>query len=293
MSSRLDALTEINLDDVLGALGWQQAPRLAAIARRLFRGPAREFAQQMLEFDEVAGRSGLVEAGRAAARLHLRDVRVYGAENLPSGSFLALSNHPGLTDTLVLFAALGRPDIRAIAMDRPFLRSLPHVSRHLFYLPEQVNARVALIREVARYARGGGAVMTFPAGHNEPDPDVYPGAIEALQDWVDSATVLARLAPEIAVVPVCVRGVAWPAARYPITRLRRKPDDQQLLASFIQLIWGLLFKVRPVTARVQIGQPIHLDRETPQGGSRLHAAVLEQMRHLIQVPPQGAWKSAL
>jgi 1-acyl-sn-glycerol-3-phosphate acyltransferase len=278
----------------VGALGWQNVPGLAALARRVFRGPARAFAEQMLGFDEIASREGLDEAARATARLHLRDVRVYGSENLPSGGFLALSNHPGLTDTLALFAALGRQDIRAIALDRPFLRSLPHVSRHLFFLPEQVNDRVIMIREVARYLRRGGSAVTFPAGRNEPDPDAYPGAVEALGGWVDSATVFARLAPDIAIVPVCVRGVTWPAvARHPIAKLRRKSDDRQLLASFIQLLWQLVFKVQVVTARVQIGKPIRSDRLPAHGGSDLHAAVLQQMRKLIELPPQGSGSSAL
>ena len=35
---------------------------------------------------------------------------------------------------------------------------------------------MSLVRDVARHLRAGGAVLTFPAGHNEPDPDVHPGA---------------------------------------------------------------------------------------------------------------------
>jgi 1-acyl-sn-glycerol-3-phosphate acyltransferase len=294
VSERLDRLTEINLDDLIGALGWQKMPALVAPARRLLRRPARAFARQMLDFDENVGRDGLAEAARTTVRLHVRDIKVYGASNLPRGSYLALSNHPGMTDTLVLFAALGRPDLHAIALARPFLLLLEHVSRQLFFLPEQVSERARLVRDVARHLRAGGAVLTFPAGRNEPDPDVYKGADEALRSWIDSAVVFARLAPGTPVVPVCVRGVTWPAAvRHPLARLRRKPEDQQLLGSAFQLVSQVLFGTRPVTARVQIGRPLRLGEPGLEDSAALHEAVLQQMRELIRLSPRDAGESVL
>ncbi len=294
MSGRLDTLTEINLDDVVGAFGWQNAPVLGAAARRLFRRPARLFAQQMLEFDQAAGLNGLVEAARSALRYHVRDVEVHGASNLPSGGYLALSNHPGLTDTLVLFAALGRRDLRTLALARPFLVSLENVSQQLFYLPEPAAERVRLVRDVARYLRSGGAVLTFPAGRNEPDPENYPGAEQALDSWVESATVFARLAPGTPIVPVCVRGVTWrAAARHPLPQLRRKSDDQQLLASVLQLLCQVLVGIRPVRPTVRIGRPLWMHGPGAKSAADLHAAVLESMRTLVREPSrgqgQGAW----
>src|SRR5512137_1621139 len=112
---QLRTLTNINLDDLVGAFGWQDRPRLSWLARALFQSPARAFARQMLDFDRNIQDLGLVEAARITERLHVRDVQIYGAENIPSGPFLALSNHPGMTDTLALFASLRRNDLRAIA----------------------------------------------------------------------------------------------------------------------------------------------------------------------------------
>ena len=67
----------------------------------------------MLDFDENVGHFGLAEAARSARPdFTCRTSLVYGAANLPTGSYLALSNHPGMTDTLVLFAALRRADLR-------------------------------------------------------------------------------------------------------------------------------------------------------------------------------------
>jgi 1-acyl-sn-glycerol-3-phosphate acyltransferase len=291
---RLEVLTRINLDDLVGAFGWKPTATAARLARALFHGPARAFARQMLTFDDNAGQHGLAAAARSAERLQVRDVRVYGADHLPAGGFLALSNHPGLTDTLALFAALDRPDLRVIALHRPFLLTLVNVSRHLLYLSESANERVALVREVGRHLRNGGAVLTFPAGRNEPDPQVYAGAVATLPDWTQSAEVFVRLAPGSPIVPVCVRGVSWEKiANHPLTRLRRLPDDRQLLASALQLLWQSAVGRPPITVRVQIGQPILAADRTTTGISSLHEALLGAMRDLIENPPTGEGRSAL
>lgn len=294
MGEALDSLTRINLDDLVGAFGWNQRGPAARLARWLFHEPAQSFARQMLTFDAETGQRGLVEAARRTERLHVRDVRVYGAEHLPEGAFLALSNHPGLTDTLALFAALRRPDLRVIALDRPFLVALGNVSRQLFYLPESPQERVGLVRQVARHLKNGGAVLTFPAGRNEPDPQVYAGAAAALEQWLESAEVFVSLAPGTPIVPVCVRGVTWERASHNfLAGLRRRPDDHQLLASALQLLWQSTLGIPPVTVRVQIGRPIYASGRGTSSRPSLHEMVLEAMRSLIEGAPQGEGVSVL
>ena len=87
----------------------------------------------MQEFDCRVGFDGLSGAARGSLRLYVRSLRVFGMQNLPrSGPVIVLSNHPGLSDTLCLFAAMDRQDLRIIAIDRPFLRALPNTSAQLF-----------------------------------------------------------------------------------------------------------------------------------------------------------------
>ena len=84
-------------------------------------------------------------------------------------------------------------------------------------------------------------------------------------------------------MPVCVRGVTWPtAARHPLVRLRRSPEERQLLASALQLLWQLVFGARLVTVHVQIGEPILPAPGVPFDGEALHRAVLAEMRRLIE-----------
>jgi 1-acyl-sn-glycerol-3-phosphate acyltransferase len=294
MPSSSDTLTKINLDDLVTSFGWQDRPFLARLLRRLFIQPARTFAAQMVGFDLAVGERGLAEAARRTQRHYVRSVRVHGADRIPEAGFLALSNHPGMTDTLSLFCALDRPDLKIIALDRPFLNALPHTSKQLFYLRDDPAARISMVRAVSGHLRAGGAALTFPAGEIEPDPDVYPGAVEALKGWTDSAGVFLRLAPKIAILPVLVRGVVWDkAARHPLLAIKRTQAEKDKLAAAFQLLSHVVFNANNVHVRVQIGNPITADGLGTTDTRAVHEAVLREMRSLIENPPEGDGVSAL
>jgi hypothetical protein len=283
-----DPLTEINLDDLVTSFGWQEQRLPRALLRGLFHGAAARFARQMLAFDEATGRSGLMEAASQTLRGFVKDVDVCGVENLPaSGPALFLSNHPGMTDTLCLFAALARPDLKILALRRPFLQALPHVSERLIFLDDDPAERMAAVRRAAAHLRSGGAVLTFPAGRIEPDPDVYPGACESLETWLDSAGIFLRLVPETRLVPVLVRGVLWDrAVLHPLPRLRPDRESRERLGAAFQLLMQLLFDVKPVTVRIRAARPIDRTETGPDLAS-IHAVVLERMRGLLQQPAEA------
>jgi hypothetical protein len=286
--SNIDVLTQINLDDLVSSFGWQNRPLLAHLSRKLFIKPAQTFARQMTEFDSAIGIHGLVQASRLALRHYVREIRIFGADQLPDSAFLALSNHPGMSDTLSLFAALNRPHLKIIAFQRPFLEALPYTSNQLFYLSDDPSTRIALIRKVSTHLRNGGAALTFPAGHIEPDPDIHNDAIESLRSWTDSAGVFIRLAPETAIVPVLVRGVVWAKAAYHwLTRINKTKREQEKLAAALQLLAYTALKVKPVSARVQIGKPIYAKELGTTETKVIHQAVLAEMGQLIENPPLG------
>lgn len=283
----LSLLTQVNLDDLVSAFGWENHPRLARILRAIFAGSARKFAEVMLEFDDGVGSSGLAEAARRMLRKYTRDVRIFSAP-LPSGPFLALSNHPGMVDTLTLFSALNRPDLKIVAVDRPFLKALPNTSEKLFYVTDDQNARMALVRQVSGHLRSGGAALTFPSGEIEPDANVYPGALQALSSWTDSVGVFVRMAPETAILPVLVRGVIWEkTANHPLTRLKKTREEREKLAAAFQLLAHVIFNKKPLEVTVQIGKPITVAELGSKDTDVIHRAVLAEMKRLIENPPQG------
>jgi len=290
----LDVLTRINLDDLAEAVGWQSLPLLGPFLRKVFYRPARRFAERVWEFDTDVGECGLADAARLAQRRYVQDVVVFRPDRIPDSAFLALSNHPGMTDTLSLFVALNRPGLKIIALDRPFLNAMPNTSRQLFYVKPDSSFRMNLIRQVTTHLRAGGSALTFPAGHIEPDPDVHQGAVESLRTWTDSAGVFLRMAPHIAVLPVLVRGVVWDrAARHPLLLLKRTRQDKDKLAGAIQLFAHVVWNLKPVTVRVQIGKPIYAHDLGTTETMVIHQAVLAEMKRLIENPPEQEGVSAL
>ncbi len=294
MTTNLELLTQINLDDLISSFGWQNRPTLSRALRKFFLRPAQIFAEFMLELDSDISERRLVNASRLALRHYVRDVRIFGLDRVPDSAFLALSNHPGMTDTLALFAALNRPELKIIALDRPFLMVLPNLSRQLFYLKDDPASRMALVRQVSGHLRGGGTALTFPAGEIEPDPNVYPGALDSLQTWTDSVGVFIRLAPDTLILPVLVRSVIWDkTANHPLLKLKKNRFDREKLAAALQLLAMVMWNAKPVTVTVQIGNPIDPKKLGTKDTQIIHQAVLAEMKSLIENPPKGDGVSAL
>ena len=249
------ALVEINIEDMLTSFGIQKWRLGRWLAKRLFDYPARKFARHVLDFDRGVAANGLTGGSQRMLPEYVRSLTINGQENLPqSGAVLILSNHPGMADTLALFAALRRPDLRILAAERPFLRALPATAGYLFFVPENEQNRGEVIRQTAAHLRAGGAVLTFPAGKIEPDPRILPGALELLNEWSISTGLFVRLIPGLPVLPVLVSGViAAPSLSHPLTLLRRKVEDQRRLAATLQILMRELFPRRwPVDVRVDI-----------------------------------------
>ncbi len=278
---QITTLTRVCADELLYAFGLGGLLQ-RGVARRplelLSRVSARRLARQVATYDSVVGESGLREGGAWALERMARRVEVEGRENVPrEGPLLIAANHPGLGDSLALFATIPRTDLRVVAAVRPVLDALPNTSRYLLTMAEASPGRFGLVRAATRHLRDGGAILTFPGGRIEPDPAVLPGAAEALERWSASVGLFARLVPGLTVVPAIVSGVLSPTAlRNPLIFLRRKREDREWLAATLQMMTPML---RNVTTRVAFGQPVRV--EDPSGRV-VDRAVQEEARCLIE-----------
>lgn len=278
-AARVDALTEVNLAELLDSVGLARLQ--ATPLRHLFRPVARRFALTAAEFDARVGMYGLSEGSEWLVHQMTAGLQVSGHAHVPSdGPVVLLSNHPGMTDTVALFTALAsRPDLRVMALDRPFLRALPQVARQLIFLPEDAAGLAAALRASARHLKDGGALLTFPAGEIEPDPAAFgtARAIDSLCHWTDSYALFARLVPRTVFVPALVSGVISPdAQRHPLTRLRRTQRDREKMAAALQIA---LARYRHLQARVCFGAPQVL--APAKGAPALCAAIAAQMREMV------------
>ena len=284
-TSPIETLTQINLDDLVSSFGWENARFPATMLRRVFAGPARKFAGQMVEYDGLVGQMGLHHASlNILQKYYIKDLRVHGQENIPAhGPVLFLSNHPGMADTIGLFAAIPRDDLRIIAIHRPFLVSLPNISKKLSYISEDAGERMRAVRHISYHLRAGGTALTFPAGKIEPDPDVHSGALDSLNDWTDSSGIFMRFAPDLQIVPVLVSGVIWErTAHHWLTRFKRTREDREKLAASLQLLAMVVRDARPTTVNVSFGKPITRNEVDPSDADCIHEKLMEGMRYLLE-----------
>jgi 1-acyl-sn-glycerol-3-phosphate acyltransferase len=290
--SRIERLTQINIQDFLDSFGLGDLRRGRRLVDALCRAPARRFARQMVLFDDQIGELGLQQAARLTLERYVREVQVYGGENIPSeGSLLLLCNHPGISDSLALFTCLERPDLKMLGVHNPFLEALTHISERLIFLSEETGQRVGVVRAATRHLKSGGVLLTYPAGRIEPDPASMPGAIASLETWAESIAVFARLVPEMRILVAIVSGVIWPAAmNHPLTRLRKQKIDQERLGAALQaLVQMALPFYRPVITSVRFAKPCAPAELAPSADpAELLEAVRTQARELILASRKAA-----
>ncbi|HVQ06638.1 MAG TPA: 1-acyl-sn-glycerol-3-phosphate acyltransferase [Burkholderiaceae bacterium] len=278
-SPQLDTLTEINLDDLFDAGGLSHLRRTPL--QRLMRPSARRFALVAQEFDHRVREQGLAQGSSWLLHKMTAGAQVTGVEHIPaSGPLVVLANHPGMTDTVALLASLAsRPDLLVVALDRPFLRSLPNVAERLLFVADDDTRRMTVVRTVAKHLKQGGALLTFPAGEIEPDPAICGGhqAVESVARWSDSFVLLARWVPATRFVPAIVSNVvSAQARRHWLTWLRRTADGKERLAAALQVAMP---QYQGLVARVAFGPAQQL---CASGLTSLQAAIVGQVRQLIE-----------
>jgi 1-acyl-sn-glycerol-3-phosphate acyltransferase len=281
-----EALIRINIEDILEALGLERVRRGRWLVERLCLPAARRFARKVADYDRLVEARGLCPAARFLLEQNVRGLEVAGVENIPDeGPLLLVSNHPGLADAMAIFSCLRRGDLMTVAADRPFLRALRNMSKYLIYLRPEVEDQSFVLRRVAGHLRRGGATLIFPGGRIEPDPDVLPGAIDALKEWSKSTGLIVRLVRNVRVVPVIVRGVvSRKAINHPLTRLRRLEKDRERLGAVLQII---LPSLRSVEVKIAFGEALRGEAliSSSRDAREITDRIVEAAGRLIESPP--------
>lgn len=257
--AQIETLTHLNLQDMLENFGIAHSRRGRRAIERVFWSPAQLLARQLAHFDSRIAEIGLQDSARELLARYIHHLEIVGAKNIPPrGGVIFVANHPGMTDTLACFAGIPRADLHAVSLDRPFVHALVNVSKRVFYVADDSNKRLALVRQIARFLQKGGAVLICPAGHIEPDPALTRDAVTALDAWSASLGLFAQLAPASLFVPTVISGVVYaPALDNPLTRLRKTPRERERTAATIQAFLqssGLIkARMRP---RIEFGAPL-------------------------------------
>ncbi len=286
MDEEIDTLSRSLINELVGAFGLPKTKPFRSLFWFLFRGLTRRFATVGANFDRLVAEAGLPKASEWALSHWCSRVTARGTEHIPAeGPLLIVCNHPGTYDGLIIFSQLGRKDICWISTEIPFLDNLPHARDHvIFASSSSVQSRISALRHAIRHLRAGGALVYIGAGHREPDPAVSPKAAEQIEEWLPGIDFIFQHVPGLQLMPAIVSGVVssrW--VRSPVTWLRRRDIDKQLLAEFGQGITQLLFPGKVMyTPYVSFAPPVTIETLRCESGQEsILPAVIARAKALL------------
>jgi hypothetical protein len=126
--------------------------------------------------------------------------------------------------------------------------------------------------------------LIFPSGLVDPDPDVLPGAHDALATWREGIEAILNLAPRAAVVNVIASSVLSPRwINSPLLKLQRVDWQRRKLAEMLQVIqhmvWPNTEKMRP---RVSFAAPVSgEDLQCEAGSPRVLPLLIDRAQTLL------------
>ncbi len=288
-SLNVEILYESLLYELTRTLGLLRFKSGLAFSKRLFGRAARRAAEVGVGLDERIASDGAAAGARWLLPNFMAGHEARGVENIPaSGPLIIASNHPGAVDALVISAHVTRPDYKIIIGHNLFFENLPHVlqSGIIAPPPENVGGRMQVVRESIRHLRAGGALLIFPRGGIEPDPDCMPNPDGEFHLWSRSLDIFVQQVPETRVLVTMVSGVIYPRyIHHPITYLRKGRGDRQRLAFLMQMARQVLsgretFGLRP---RVTFGELIQV------GAGQARSQVQEAARRALS--QHMSWQS--
>jgi hypothetical protein len=272
-------------DEVFKALGVSPQGWARRTFGPLFHPPTTRFARIAARFDDHVARFGFAEACRLILPTFVREVAARGQEYIPpEGPLLITANHPGTYDALTIAAHLPRNDVKVIAGAIPFLKYLPHANPHFIYVPkDELHARMITIRNAIRHLADGGALIIFPSGHIDPEPEFQPQATAGLDEWSPSLEIFLRKVPQAQVLVTIVSNVLHRFyTNLPLTRLRREPVDRARIAEFCQVIRQMVMdKAIDLTPKVSFSSPITLKDLGKEGRAADILPMLKERARLL------------
>jgi hypothetical protein len=258
----IHALTETLIYELTKAFALPQTERAKTAIRLIFGKAVRSAAEVGIGLDCAVAEGGIAAGARWILPRFVKSHEARGIENIPPfGPLVIASNHPASVDSIVISAHVDRPDYKVIVGDIPFFEHLPHVSQHAIYAPEKSNTigRMQVIRESIRHLRQGGALLIFPRGGIEADPEFMPEPDGEFDHWSRSLEIFMQRVPSLQILVTIASGVISRAAmRHPITWFRKARPDRQRLAFIYQLARQMLGgrQIFNLTPRVTFGEII-------------------------------------
>jgi hypothetical protein len=235
----VEELSETLIFEVVRALNLPQSPFVKRCVRFVFGRVARKTATAALDLDNAVAEGGVHGGALWLLPRFVKSHEARGVENIPAtGPLVIASNHPASIDSVAISAYIKRRDCKIIIGDIAFFENLPHAHEAAIFAPDGNNltGRMQVVRESIRHLKNGGALLIFPYGGIEPDPDFMPNPDEDFHLWSRSLEIFLKRVPELEILVTIASGVISKSSfHHPITWLRRERADKQRLAFMYQL----------------------------------------------------------
>jgi Acyltransferase len=260
--NEINTLTETLIFELTKAFALPQTAWAKQVIRLIFGRAAHSAAEIGIGLDRAVAEGGLPGGARWVLPRFVKGHEARGVENIPAtGPLVIASNHPANVDSIVISAHVNRPDYKAIVGDIPFFEHLPHISQNAIFAPDPGNimGRMQVIRESIRHLNNDGALLIFPRGGIEPDPDFMPDPDGEFDHWSRSLEIFMQRVPGLQILVTIASGVISPSSmRHPITWLRKARPDRQRLAFLYQLARQMLSgrELFGLTPRVTFGEVV-------------------------------------
>ncbi len=249
----------------------------------IFKFPAGHIGRIAAHAEDAARTSGITGSARRILPDFSMQVSARGTEKIPrEGPLLVVSNHPGGLDSIALLSSIPREDVNVVISDVPFTRAFEAAGRHFVYTPRNPAGRMAALKDSVGRLKKGEALLIFPHGEVEPDPEISPPplAAAAVGGWSRSVELMLRKVPDTRLITAIASGVVLPRyARSRLTKIRRSAARRQKVAEVMQFIKQGL---RPGSVKLNV----RLSFAGPVEGRELLAkdvmpAVIEMARGLL------------
>jgi 1-acyl-sn-glycerol-3-phosphate acyltransferase len=283
--ANVSALThEITLE-ILAAFGLPKSKWAEMTIGSFFKKPAMKFSQMMATIDQNLAQYGYREAARNLLPMFVDSATASGVENIPKeGPLLIASNHPGTIDGAAISANIPRDDLKVFAGPIPFLDNLPNLRDFLIFSSTNTNARATALRRSIQHLENNGALLIFPAGQIDPDPEVLPGAPEALEKWSRSIALMLRKVPQTQILPTITSGVLAKTSTYtPFAVLRKDGVAKRRIMEFIQTMRQILSGKRfGLTPHVTFAPPLSIkDLENLRDADHVMRVIVDRAKQLL------------
>ena len=254
----IEETNEALFSQLMDVMGFQHPNLVTRSLKPIFHTPIQRMSRLLVELNLNIARDGWNPAVNHFTNQLVSTTVLHGEKTIPAqGPLMVICNHPAAYDVAILAAAIPRNDLKILTSDIPIIQMFTEIADHCIPVYYDIARRIQTIRSAISHLEHDGAILLFPRGNVEPDPQVSPGADLSLEGWSASIELFLRQVPKTLTVVAMASGMlskGW--FKNPIIKGWRNYEQRQKVAEIFQIASQLLLGKTPhATPVVRFASP--------------------------------------